>query len=304
MTTQLLFYNEVVPISAERHGNWHIRDLKDYSFTNNVNWVPLMAVEFLNASSDFPIVFAGDEDAVMPMLLLGMRQDENVFLASDGSWEGKYIPAFIRRYPFVFSLSEDGEDFFLCIDETYPGFNQDAEGPALIGEDGKASEYTDGVLNFLSEYQAEFQRTQALCKKLKDLNLLERKQVEASLPSGEKMSLTDFYTVDRGRLTTLSSSPVQHKPSLRLSPRIFRRSGLCICVPAEQVAFTILTIGKPIPRNAKRRSARSAGRSNSDERAQAHEICTRARGKIVRCLAVRDVNAPPPLAAQFAIQTA
>jgi len=64
MTTQLLFYNEVVPISAERHGNWHIRDLKDYSFTNNVNWVPLMAVEFLNASSDFSIVFAGDEDTV------------------------------------------------------------------------------------------------------------------------------------------------------------------------------------------------------------------------------------------------
>jgi len=208
MTTQLLFYNEVVPISAERHGNWHIRDLKDYSFTNNVNWVPLMAVEFLNASSDFSIVFAGDEDTVMPVLLLGMRQDENVFLAADGSWEGKYIPAFIRRYPFVFSLSEDGEDFFLCIDETYPGFNQDAEGHALIGEDGKASEYTDGVLNFLSEYQAEFQRTQALCKKLKDLNLLERKQVEASLPSGEKMSLTDFYTVDRGRLTTLSSEAI------------------------------------------------------------------------------------------------
>ncbi len=208
MTTQLLFYNEVVPISAERHGNWHVRELKDYSFTNEVNSVPLTAVEFLNASSDFPIVFAGDDEAVMPVLLLGMRNAENVFIGSDGRWEGTYIPAFIRRYPFVFSRSEDGENFFLCIDETYPGFNQAGEGPALIGEDGKASDYTQGVLKFLSQYQAEFVRTQAFCKKLKDLNLLERKQVEASLPNGEKMSLTGFHTVDRSRLSTLSSEAI------------------------------------------------------------------------------------------------
>ncbi|MFN9610709.1 MAG: SapC family protein [bacterium] len=208
MSTQLLFYNDVVPISSERHGNWHVRELKDYSFTNKVNSVPLMAVEFLNASSDFPIVFAGDDEAVMPVLLLGMRRSENVFIGSDGSWEGKYLPAFIRRYPFVFSRSEDGESLYLCIDETYPGFNQEGEGPALFGEDGKASDYTNGVLKFLSQYQAEFQRTQALCKKLKDRNLLERMQVSASMPNGEQMSLSGFFTVDRPRLATLSTEAI------------------------------------------------------------------------------------------------
>lgn len=208
MTNQLLFYNEVMPISAERHGNWHVRELNDYSFTNKVNAVPLMAVEFLNSSGTFPIVFAGDDEAVTPVLLLGMRDSENVFIGSDGSWEGKYIPAFIRRYPFVFSRSEDGENFYLCIDESYSGFNQSGEGPALIGEDGKASEYTDGVLKFLSQYQAEFQRTQALCKKLKEFNLLERKQVETSLSNGETISLTGFFTVDRSRLATLSSEAI------------------------------------------------------------------------------------------------
>jgi hypothetical protein len=208
MTTQLLFYNEVVPISAERHNAWHVRPNKDYSFTTKVNSVPLMAVEFLNASVDFPIVFAGNEESVMPVLLLGLRKSENVFIGADGSWEGKYLPAFIRRYPFVFSRSEDGEQFFLCIDETYPGFNQEGDGAALLNDDGTPSEYTDGVLKFLSQYQAEFQRTQAICKKLKDLNLLERKQVEATLPDGEKMSLTGFFTVDRPRLATLSSEAI------------------------------------------------------------------------------------------------
>jgi hypothetical protein len=114
----------------------------------------------------------------------------------------------VRRYPFVFSLSEDGEKFFLCIDESYPGFNQEGEGPGLIAEDGKPSEYTDGVLEFLSQYQAEFQRTQTVCKKLKDLNLLERKKVDATLPNGEELSLTGFFTVDRSRLSTLSSEAI------------------------------------------------------------------------------------------------
>jgi hypothetical protein len=208
MTSQLLFYNDVAPISSERHRDWHVRELKDYSFANKVNAVPLMAVEFLNASSDFPIVFAGDEETVTPMLLLGMRKSENVFIGSDGSWEGKYIPAFVRRYPFVFSRSENGESFYLCIDESYPGFNQDGEGPALIGEDGKPSEYTDRVLEFLSQYQSEFQRTQAICKQLKDLNLLERKKVDVTLPDGKQLSLTGFFTADRSRLATLSSDAI------------------------------------------------------------------------------------------------
>jgi hypothetical protein len=109
-----------------------------------------------------------------------MRNAENIFLDSAGHWESKYIPAFIRRYPFVFSRSEEGEHFVLCIEESFAGFNQEGEGPALIGEDGKASEYTQGMLKFLSQYQAEFQRTQTFCAKLKELNLLEREQVEAT----------------------------------------------------------------------------------------------------------------------------
>ena len=77
-----------------------------------------------------------------------------------------------------------------------------------LNDEGKPSEYTDNILKFLSQYQAEFQRTQSICKKLKDHNLLERKQVEATLPDGEKMSLTGFFTVDRQRLATLSSEDI------------------------------------------------------------------------------------------------
>ena len=208
MATQLLFYNEVAPITAERHSNWHAREVKDFSFAKKTNAVPLMTAEFLPALSDYPIVFAGDEESVLPVLLLGMRNSENAFIGSEGDWKGRYIPAFVRRYPFVLALSDDGDKYYLCIDESFPGFNQSDEGPALITEDGTPTEYTEGVLQFLSQYQAEFERTQAICKKLKELNLLEAKQVQATSPNGETMTVDGFFAVEPSRLATLSSEAI------------------------------------------------------------------------------------------------
>lgn len=205
---QQLFYSTVVPVSEERHRTWHIRPFGDYSFTGKANSIPLMTAEFPNACTDFPIVFAGNDEVVMPVLLLGMHGGENVFLGKDGSWKGRYLPAFIRRYPFIFSQSEDKEKYVLCIDESFSGFNQSGEGHALIGEDGKPSPFIDGILKFLGNYQQEAHRTQAFCRKLKELNLLERKKVEATLPGGEKVALEGIYLVDRSRLTSLSSEAI------------------------------------------------------------------------------------------------
>jgi hypothetical protein len=208
MPPQLLFYNEVAPITAERHSNWHAREVKDFSFAKKTNSVPLMAAEFLSALADYPIVFAGDEESVIPVLLLGMRHEENAYVGPEGDWKSRYIPAFVRRYPFVLSLSDDNEKYYLCIDESFSGFNQSDEGPALITEDGTPTEYTEGVLEFLSQYQAEFELTQAICRKLKDLNLLEAKQVQATAANGETMNVDGFYAVEPSRLASLSSEAI------------------------------------------------------------------------------------------------
>ena len=208
MDTQLLFYNDVAPITAERHSNWHAKEIKDFSFAKKTNSVPLMAAEFLSALADYPIVFAGDEESVIPVLLLGMRNDENAFVGPDGDWKSRYIPAFVRRYPFVLALSDDNEKYYLCIDESFPGFNQSNEGPALITEEGNPTEYTENVLQFLTQYQSEFELTQAFCKQLKDLNLLEAKQVQATSATGETMTVDGFYAIEPSRLASLSSDAI------------------------------------------------------------------------------------------------
>ena len=206
MATQLLVYETAVPITHARHGKWSAEVGQDYSFSQRVNSVPLMTAEFPLAAAEYAIVFGGAGDVVIPAAILGVRADENLFVSGDGKWQGRYVPAFLRRYPFVFSSRDEGKTFTLCIDEGFPGFNQDDRGQRLFGDDGKPTPYVDNVLKFLQQYQVEFDRTQAFCKRLKELNLLEPMQAQVSLDSGEKRLLTGFSAVDRARLKTLSSA--------------------------------------------------------------------------------------------------
>ncbi|WP_291984901.1 SapC family protein [Candidatus Accumulibacter sp. ACC007] len=203
MATQLLIYETAVPVSNARHGTCSVEVGKGFAFTRNVNSVPLMAIEFPQASPEYPVVFAQGADQVLPAVILGARQNENLYLAGDESWRASYLPAFIRRYPFVFSPGEDGQTFTLCVDEAFPGLNREGRGQALFTAEGKPSEYVDQVLKFLQEYRLQFVRTEAFCKKLQELDLLEPMQAQFTLPSGEKISLSGFLAVDRKRLKAL-----------------------------------------------------------------------------------------------------
>lgn len=205
MATQQMVYENVVPVSIAKHGGWSVESGTDFAFSKRINSVPLTAVEFASAAAEYVIIFAGEGDAVVPAVLLGVRDQENFYLGSDGGWKARYVPAFLRRYPFVFSSMDEGKTFTLCIDESFSGFNQQGRGQPLFNAEQKPSEYVDNVLKFLQQYQLEFRRTQAFCKKLKDLNLLESMQAQIRLDSGENISLTGFMAVDRARLKTLSS---------------------------------------------------------------------------------------------------
>jgi hypothetical protein len=207
VTKQLLIYQQVVPISKQKHADWSVKSGTDHEFAREINSVPLMAVEFLSAAEEYAIVFAGTEDEVMPILILGLEQN-NLYLGEDGKWQGKYIPAFIRRYPFVFSSTDEGTKFTLCIDEDFSGCNQEGRGERLFDSQGEQTQYLRNILGFLQEYQAHFQRTQLFCQRLKEYDLLEQVQAQFTLSSGEQRSLTGFMRVNRDRLKELTDEQI------------------------------------------------------------------------------------------------
>lgn len=201
---QMLFYENVVPVSSERHKNLSIERV-DFEFAANVNSVPLTAVEVPLAAREYTIVFAGSDEAVTPVVVLGIDGTTNQYLDENKAWKADYIPAFVRRYPFVFSQSEDGKQFTLCIDESWSGCNTEGRGQRLFTDDGEQTEYLQNMLKFLGDYQNQFIRTQAYCKKVKELELLEPMQAQITLPSGEKRSLRGFLGATRNKIKALDA---------------------------------------------------------------------------------------------------
>jgi hypothetical protein len=202
MATQLLFYETAVPLSLARHGDWAIEP-RDYSFSQAINSVPLTTIEFPAAAAEYSIVFAGQSGALMPVAILGVRPAQNLFVTADGKWDAKYVPAFVRRYPFVFASADQGKSFTLCIDEAFAGFNREGRGKPLFNGDKKASPYTENVLKFVKGYQVEFQRTQEFCRLLEQLDLLQPMQAQIQAKEGDRMSLGGFQAVDRAKLKAL-----------------------------------------------------------------------------------------------------
>lgn len=204
MPKQLLIYERAVPVSPQRHGDLYVKTGKSLGFSKNVNSVPLMAAEFANAGAEYTIVFAGQGNEIIPVVLLGVRDDENLYVAADGSWQGRYVPAFLRRYPFVFSTSDDGVNFTLCVDEDYEGVNREGRGERLFDADGERTQYLTSVLGFLQAYQVQFQRTLAFTRRVVELGLLEPMQARFTLRDGRALTLGGFQAVNRDRLKALS----------------------------------------------------------------------------------------------------
>lgn len=200
---QLLFYANAVPVTSQKHRNLSVKAGGNFGFSSMVNSVPLTAVEFRRATSEYAVVFAGEGDAIIPVAILGAEAERNAFVREDGTWDGDYIPAYVRRYPFVFASSDDGKSFTLCIDDSFSGCNTEGKGERLFDADGERTQYLETVLNFLKDYQVQFQRTRGFCNHLKELGLLEPMQATFTLPSGERRNLTGFMAVNRAKLKAL-----------------------------------------------------------------------------------------------------
>ena len=139
VSNQAIFYEQAVPLNPAKHANWRLQGRTGYEFSRGANCVPVMAVEFLKAGRESPLVFLEQNDIVLPVGLLGLRQGENLSLSATGEWNGDYVPAHIRRYPFIFAASPDGSSFTLCIDESYVGFSQSDAGDVLFEGDKRVS---------------------------------------------------------------------------------------------------------------------------------------------------------------------
>ena len=201
-------YRRVKALDPKDFGEMKLGRVPGYSFAEDTHLVPLTTVEFSAAARHYPIVFNND-DVCSPVAIVGVTDRHNLFIDEDGAWaEGCYIPAFIRRYPFIL-LRGDGETggLQLCIDAEAPHLSNQDDGAPLFA-DGKPGSIVEKVGRFNASYTRETLRTRAFSQACRDHGLLIDRAVDYPLPDGRKLRLRGFNVIDPDRLRRLPDDVV------------------------------------------------------------------------------------------------
>lgn len=197
-----MYYEKPVLLDRDKHRRRRVRPGTSFAFARKANSLYVAGVEFAEAGREYAIVFTrGSNQAIVPVAMLGLRARENLFVGDNGDWLGEYVPAFVRRYPFV--LAElSGPALAVCIDEAFPGLG-DQEGEPLFDAQGNNTPFLQNALDFLNLYQQEYRRTEAFCRRLEQAGLLTEMNARADLVDGRSFTVGGLLVVDEKKLMAL-----------------------------------------------------------------------------------------------------
>ena len=167
-----LFYNDLEPLSSSAHANFRTRPSESAPFLAATHAVPITIDEFVSVQRFYPIVFSAGENPV-PLALMGLNEGVNVFVDADGKLLGEaYVPAYIRRYPFMLArLRPEADELSLCFDPKSGLVGDYQEGNPLF-DGGQPTETTEAILKFCEEFELSAQRTNGFMEELQKSGLL------------------------------------------------------------------------------------------------------------------------------------
>lgn len=208
LTGNVLFYTNPEPLSREVHGKLGVSRVdKPFGFAAAGHVVPLTVAEFGLACLTYPIIFAGDQR--QPLAVMGLTAGQNLFVKPDGAFEvGAYVPAYIRRYPFVLANDEAQQRMIVCIERSASLFKEEGADMPLFDDKGEPSDYTQNAIKFCEDFETERRRTEQFVNLLTELDLFETKRAvfTPNLPNGQQgqpQLIADYFGVSEEKLRAI-----------------------------------------------------------------------------------------------------
>ena len=199
-------FRDLVALNSKRHAALRVRPQAGFEFAKGVHMSALMQAEMVRAAALYPIVFVEDPaiDGFRPMALLGLREGENVYVDTDGSWLASYVPAVIRAYPFALARAAgegESERFAVCIDAASDLVSL-TEGARLFDAQGAPTEALEQARQWLQQIREMQLRTDVFCRALAARNLFTPFAVRARR-GDETLEVNGCYVINEERLDGL-----------------------------------------------------------------------------------------------------
>ena len=197
-----------VLMQNDKHANLKATHSGDYTRYKERHLIPIVAQDFFNLASEFPLVFVknGDSGDFIPVAVMSLREGQNLYCATD-QWQALVVPLSFSNAPFSIARTDaEGDQFAVLIDEDSPMLSE-TEGEPLFKEGGEKTDYLEQRIDSIVHVSQQVQQTQAICKLLVEKNLLTTNQVQLQhRPDGRTYNIDGIYTVNETVLNELTDA--------------------------------------------------------------------------------------------------
>lgn len=200
-------------LNNDDHQDVRVITERSATYGDDVMYALTFPFEFRNVQAFYPILFHNDAKGnPYPVALFGFEEGENLFL-TDSGWDARYIPAMIRREPFLIGYQggEDQEDEdrarVLSLDMDHPRVSRD-EGEALFQPLGARTPFLDDIAELMEDIYLGYQNNKVFMAALQEHGLLESVTMDITLNDGSKNQLLGFHTIDEDKLQQLPGTVI------------------------------------------------------------------------------------------------
>ena len=110
-----------VAVSTQMHAQKMWRRPADVSFAAKDPLTPVVLAEIGLVGSGMPIAFVEQAGRFVPMAVMGLIPEHNLFVGPEGQWLGGYVPAATRSYPSGYLDRRVRNKSSLCVEKTAAG---------------------------------------------------------------------------------------------------------------------------------------------------------------------------------------
>jgi hypothetical protein len=243
-------YQEVVPLTKQHRVVLPAGGKLPLVF-RSLAALPLSFTEFAVACRDYPIAFlsTGDGGGFIPMVVLGLENQQNLFVTKDGSWEnGAYVPAYVRRYPFCMTkVTVDGREQperVACVEKR--AIND--KGDALYDKQGEPLSAWQARQKLLFEYEADLLRSEDMCRSIATLQLFEPFTMQAVPNEGTPLAMTGMHRIAEQKLAELAPEQLKELVQKGILSRVYAH--LISLSNFGRLLDRRVTGGKPAPKKS------------------------------------------------------
>lgn len=197
-----------VLMQNDKHANLKATQSGDYTRYKERHLIPIVAQDFFNLASEFPLVFVknGDSGDFIPVAVMSLREGQNLYCSTD-QWQAQVVPLSFNNAPFSIARTDpEGDQFAVLIDEDSPMLSE-TEGEPLFKEGGEKTDYLEQRIDSIVYVSQQVQQTQTICKLLVEKSLLTTNQVQLQhRPDGRTYNIDGIYTVNETVLNELTDA--------------------------------------------------------------------------------------------------